>query len=180
MVMLRGLWRLSHFDVAGFACFTTDARGFWRSFLAALLCLPVWVLAQIEQISHLEDAVRLHFILVQSIAYGVAWLAYPLLALKVSDMFGVWPAYYRYMTAYNWFRTVLQLIWLPLLLLNLLPGRLSPGLLALMWLMLQTVEFCYDWFLARRGLGLAATTATALAMIDFLLGLLIDEIGSMV
>jgi hypothetical protein len=177
MVILRGLWRLTHFDEAGFALLPKGASAFWWSFAAALLCLPVWGLAEYEQASALENDAGLHFALAQSIAYVIAWLAYPLLALKVSDLFAVWPNYYRYMIAYNWFRVVLQLIWLPLLLLDLLPNGLSPGLLALFTLLMQAVEFCYDWFLARRGLKVEATTAGALAVIDFLLALVIDQMA---
>jgi hypothetical protein len=176
MLILQGLRLLCHFDGRGFVFFDASRRGFWRSFLAALWCLPVWALAQYEQLQHVA---AVHSLAVQAIAYVVAWLAYPLLMVRVADHFGVWGNYYRYMVTYNWFRAVLQLIWLPLLLLNLLPGPQPEGMVGLFFLLVQAVELTYDWFLARFGLQVAATTAAALAAIDFLLGLLIDQIAAL-
>ena len=175
MLILQGLRQLSQFDEGGFLFFDASRKGFWRSFSAALWCLPIWFLAQYEQIVGLDDAKVTHFLMVQGVAYIIAWLAYPLLLVRVADIFGAWPNYYRYMVAYNWFRAVLQLIWLPLLLLNLWPEAQAPGMLTLFFLIVQGVELAYDWFLARRGLGVQAGTAAALAFIDFLLGVLIDQ-----
>jgi hypothetical protein len=175
MLILQGLRHLAHFDERGFLFFDASRRGFWRSFLAALWCLPIWALAQYEQIHRHQDVAVAHFLGIQAVAYVVAWLAYPLLMVRLSDVFGVWPNYYRYMVAYNWFRAMLQLIWLPLLLLELVPSAQAPGMVSLFFLIVQGVELSYDWFLARRGLGVPAGTAAALAFIDFLLGLLIDQ-----
>jgi hypothetical protein len=48
------------------------------------------------------------------------------------------------------------------------------------FLIVQGVVSAYDWFLARRGLGVQAGTAAALAFIDFLLGLFIDQIAEVI
>ena len=180
MLILQGLRLLTHFEERGFLFFDASRKGFWRSFFAALWCLPIWCLAQYEQILNLKDEAVEHFLTVQIIAYAVSWLAYPLLVLQIADWFGVWPNYYRYMVAYNWFRAVLQLVWLPLLLLNLVPSAQAPGMITLFVLIVQGVELSYDWFLARRGLGVHAGTAAALAFIDLLLALLIDQVAGIV
>ena len=172
MTLLQGLGRLSQFDDRGFEAFDANRRGFWRSFAAALFCLPVWFWAQYQQVSTLDAARVPHVLMTQVIAYVVAWLAYPLLMVRVADFFAVWPNYYRYMVAYNWFRIVLQFIWLPLLVIKLEPAHQTA-----MYMIAVLVEMIYDWFLARRGLKVAGTTAAALALIDFLLGLLIDQIA---
>jgi hypothetical protein len=179
MLILQGLRQLCHFDERGFLFFDASRKGFWRSFAAALWCLPIWSLAQYEQMANLDAAKVPHFLMVQGVAYVIAWLAYPLLMVRLSDVFGVWPNYYRYMVGYNWFRAVLQLIWLPLLLLNLFPDAQAPGMITLFFLVVQGVELSYDWFLARHGLGVQPGTAFALAFIDFLLGVLIDQTAAM-
>lgn len=176
MLCLQGLKALVHFDPQGFLFFEASRRGFWRSFLAALLCLPIWCLSLYQPAAALDDTKLAHYLLAQMIAYVIAWLAYPLLVVRVADIFGVWQYYYRYMVAYNWFRAVLQLIWLPLLVFDLLPGSLTPGMTMSFWLMAQIAEMAYDWFLARHGLKLETGTAVALVLIDVLLGLVIDQI----
>jgi len=176
MLCLQGLKQLTHFDERGFLFFDASRRGFWRSFTAALWCLPIWGLAQFIQTKGLDLEVIPHFLLAKSLGYVISWLVYPLLIVRVADMFGVWPNYYRYMVAYNWFRIVLQFIWLPLLLLELVPGALlSPGMAVVFSLLGQAVEMSYDWFIARHALKVEASTAAALTVIDLLLGLLIDQ-----
>jgi len=175
MLLLQGLRQLCHFDERGFLFFDASRKGFWRSFAAAFWCLPIWALAQYIQLQGLAEDKAEHFLMVQAVAFVIAWLAYPLLMVRLADVFGVWPNYYRYMVAYNWFRTVLQFIWLPLLLLELVPQAQADGMITLFFLVVQGVELTYDWFLARRGLGVPSGTAFAFALIDCLLGYLIDQ-----
>jgi hypothetical protein len=178
MLTLQGVRRLSRFDQVGFLFFDASRRGFWRSFGAALVCLPVWALAEYQQTASLSGDAALRFLAIQVIAYLVSWLAYPLLVLQIADWFGVWPNYYRYMVAYNWFQPMLQLLWLPLLLLEFLPGTHLGAILGLFWIALQLVQGAYGWFLARYGLGVSTSTALALAVLDMALALLIDQIAA--
>ena len=178
MLTLQGVRRLSRFDQVGFLFFDASRRGFWNSFAAALVCLPIWVLAEYQQTAALEHAAALRFLAIQIIAYVVSWLAYPLLVLQIADWFGVWPNYYRYMVAYNWFQPLLQLLWLPLVLLEFLPpGDVAP-VLGLIWIVLQLIQGAYGWFLARYGLGVSNSTALAMAVLDMALALMIDQIAA--
>ena len=178
MLTLQGVRRLSRFDQVGFLFFDASRKGFWRSFAAALVCLPIWVLAEYQQTSALDHDAALRFLAIQIIAYVVSWLAYPLLVLQIADWFGVWPNYYRYIVAYNWFQPLLQLMWLPLLLLEFLPGKDVGGALGLIWILLQLVQVAYGWFLARYGLGVTTSTALAMAVLDMVLAMFIDQIAA--
>jgi hypothetical protein len=177
MLTLQGIRRLSRFDQVGFLFFDASRRGFWRSFGGALVCLPIWTLAEYQQVTTVHGDAALRFLAIQVTAYVVSWLAYPLLALQVADWFGVWPNYYRYMVAYNWFQPVLQLMWLPLVLLEFVPGSQTAEMSLALWVLLEMVQCAYGWFLARYGLGVSGSTALALAVIDSLLALLIDGIA---
>jgi hypothetical protein len=177
MLTLQGVRRLSRFDPVGFLFFDASRKGFWHSFYAALVCLPIWVLAEYQQTVSLSHEAALRFLAIQVIAYLVSWLAYPLLVLQIADWFGVWPNYYRYMVAYNWFQPLLQLLWLPLLLLEFLPGNYFGNMLGLFWIALQLIQGAYGWFLARYGLGVTPSTALAMAVLDMTLALFIDQIA---
>lgn len=176
MLTLQGIRRLVGFDPAGFLFFDASRQGFWRSFGAALICLPVWALAEYEQILTLHDQSVPRFIIIQATAYVMSWLAYPLLVLKIADMLDVWPNYYRYMVAYNWFQPVLQLLWAPLLLLEAVQGDQIGDAARMLYLVIQISQGAYGWFMARFGLGLSNLNALALTLIDILLGLLIDVV----
>ena len=177
MLTLQGVRRLSRFDQVGFLFFDASRKGFWRSFGAAMVCLPIWIVAEYQQTSSLAHDAALRFLAIQIIAYVVSWLAYPLLVLQIADWFGVWPNYYRYMVAYNWFQPLLQILWLPLLLLEFLPTNEVGGVLGLLWIGLQLVQGAYGWFLARYGLGVTNSTALAMAVLDMALALLIDQVA---
>jgi hypothetical protein len=83
------------------------------------------------------------------------------------------------MVSYNWLQTILQLLWLPLHLLQLFPATQAPGMTAVFLLIIVLVDLVYGWWLARTALGVPANTAAALAVIDLLLGQLIDEIAAL-
>ncbi len=177
MLTLQGIRRLSQFDQIGFLFFDASRKGFWRSFGAALICLPVWALLEYAHIRRVDHDVA-HFIAMQSIAFVMSWLAYPMVVLLVADMFGAWPNYYRYMVSYNWFQPLMQLMWLPVELFEFLPGGETspiPGLLALV---IMAVQGVYGWFLARYGLCVSSSTALALTVLDVGLGLLIVRIAT--
>jgi hypothetical protein len=177
MLTLQGIRRLSRFDQVGFLFFDASRKGFWRSFGGAAVCLPIWALAEYQQVTTLHEGEALRFLAIQISAYVMSWLAYPLLVLQIADWFGVWPNYYRYMVAYNWFQPVVQVMWLPLVVLEFIPGNQTGEMAALLWLLLEVVQGAYGWFLARYGLGVSASTALALAVIDSALALLIDGIA---
>ena len=178
MLTLQGIRRLSRFDQVGFLFFDASRKGFWRSFLAAVVCLPIWILAEYHQAATMEPDAALRYLAVQLTAYVISWLAYPLIVLQIADWFGVWPNYYRYMVAYNWFQPLLQIFWLPLLLLEFLHNGQLGNILALLWVGLQFVQGAYGWFLARFGLGVSNSTALAMAVLDMLLALFIDQIAA--
>ena len=178
MLTVQGIRRLSQFDQVGFLFFDASRKGFWRSFLAAAVCLPIWILAEYQQTATMAPDAALRYLAVQFTAYVVSWLAYPLIVLQIADWFGVWPNYYRYMVAYNWFQPLLQIFWLPLLLLEFLHNGQLGNILALFWVVLQLIQGAYGWFLARFGLGVSNSTALAMAVLDMSLALFIDQIAA--
>ncbi|HMA48103.1 MAG TPA: hypothetical protein VKP60_00040, partial [Magnetospirillaceae bacterium] len=77
MLTLQGVRRLVRFDPVGFLFFDASRKGFWRSFGAALVCLPIWVLAEYQQILGLQADTVPRFLTIQISAYVMSWLAYP-------------------------------------------------------------------------------------------------------
>ncbi|MDR3439195.1 hypothetical protein [Telmatospirillum sp.] len=172
---LIGVRRLLHFGSDAFGIFDASPKGFWTSFWAAALVLPVWCLVIADQMSGMAHPSLVRFVAIQAIGYAISWLAYPLAMVKICDLLDRWPRYYGYMVAYNWFQVVQAVAWLPLVLLVDL--KASPGLVAIAWLTTHGVLMTYSWFIARRGLQVDAIAASALVVIDLLLSLLIDRLS---
>jgi len=75
---LRGAWRLARFDPSGVAFFGHDERAFWRSFIAALIAFPAFLLflpLGSDADAAPTDWVRV--LLVETIAYVIGWTAFP-------------------------------------------------------------------------------------------------------
>jgi len=144
-----------------------DARA---SFLAALLCLPIFLvlrgLAAPASVAVL-DPVRA--LAADLIAYVCSWAGFALASLPVAEAMGrraLWP---RFIAAWNWANLVQYLVLTVLTLPALmgLPGLLvdTLGLLGLgyaMWL---------QWFAARAALGVSGLRAAGFVALDFGLSL---------
>ncbi|PKU26204.1 hypothetical protein [Telmatospirillum siberiense] len=173
---LIGVGRLLRWRDDGFDAFDKTARGFWASFWVALIILPVWCYVVTDQMVRVEQPSPESFFATQAIAYAIGWLAYPLAMVRICDFLGRWPRYYTYMVAYNWFQLVQAVAWAPMLLLMAFGA--PRGLVAIVWLLTHGVLIAYAWFIARRGLQVDAGTASALVIIDLLLGVLIDRLAA--
>lgn len=175
LTALYGVFRLMRGDVGGFQWFDGGAVAFWRSFYAALVLLPVWVILMFV-LPDSADEITARAVVAQLIGYAIGWPAYALLVLRVAESLGRFNRYYSYMTAYNWFQLIQAVIWLPASLLvatGLVPG----GLVVVLWFAGYALLLGYSWFLARYGLGLGASGATLLVISDFMLGMVIGGIA---
>lgn len=159
-----------------FGYFDASPRGFWRSFRLAIALFPVWALVLADQLPRMQVDRPLRYCAFQAVGYAISWLAYPLAMVPISDYLDRWPRYYTYMVAYNWFQIVQMLVWVPLLLLVDLEA--SRGLIAALWLGTHAFLLVYAWFMVRRGLDVDAGAATALVVIDLLLGQIIDRMSA--
>ncbi len=169
---VTGIRGLAAMRADAFRHFDATLHGFWTSYWAAALALPVWALLQTVQMAATPPTDPLRYATLQTIAYAASWLAYPLLMVRISSFLGRWPLYFTYMVAYNWFQLVQTIAWLPLM--ALVAGGADRDLVVLVWLITHGLLLTYSWFIARRGLAVEAGTAAALVIIDFLLTLLID------
>jgi len=174
---LVGLKRLLGMRVDAFDVFDASPKGFWASFWVALMVLPVWGLAIVDQMARVADPAPIRYVAFQIVGYAIGWLAYPLAMVRISDYLDRWPQFYRYMVAYNWFQLVQAVAWLPLLLA--VDAGAPAGLVALTWLVTHGILITYGWFIARRGLQVDGLTACALVVIDLLLSLLIDRLSEL-
>ncbi len=80
---LAGCWRLATGDRGGLACFDRSLDGFWRSFRAAFLSYPLYLVLLMMRVSpeQWQAAGGGRIVAIETIGYVIAWVAFPLVIL---------------------------------------------------------------------------------------------------
>ncbi len=174
---LYAVWRLAHFDARGHAFFDSSPAGAWRSFFAAFLVAPPYVLMLAVAPPEHAAGNPLQYVVVEIIAYIITWTAYPVAVEKLSRHLGVRSRFEGYLTAYNWSMILQYAAFVPLSILVSL-GLIPQDVGQLCWLLAFVLMFAYLWFIARSALGVAPATAVGLVVLDVLMSVLIDGIAT--
>ena len=163
------------FDARGLAPFEASQRGFWRSFWAAVICLPVAIAIVAINMVEAPHAAPIHYILLQALDFAIGWLLWPLAVFYLIEWLGKGERYYHYMVPFNWFQIAQILVMLPSNVLALTPIARSNSF-ALLWLASLLLLCGYEWFITRRALQVPPGNAAALVLIDLLLTVLLDYV----
>src|SRR5438128_114186 len=101
---LVGALRLAKGDRGGLACFDRSLDGFWRSFRAAAIAYPLYLMLLTMRVSvaEWERSGGLHILTVETIAYIIAWVAFPLIMLTVTRWIDRAHRFFDFMVPYNW------------------------------------------------------------------------------
>jgi hypothetical protein len=177
---IHGAWLLARLDRSGMAFFDRSVAGFWRSYRAAIILYPAFLILLVLPggggDADAESADWLRIILVETIGYVIAWTAFPLLMLPLSRFLGREERWLDYMIAYNWSQVLQGGVLLASTLLaasDLLPDALSGGIAVAA----SAAVLLYGWFIARVALDTSATAATMIVLLDQFLALLVSRIA---
>jgi hypothetical protein len=174
---LAGTLRLARGDRGALGCFDTSIEGFWRSFRAALICYPLYLLLLSFRVTEAkaEASGLLRIVVVETIAFVIAWVAFPLLIMQITRWIGREGYFLRFMVAYNWAQVPQTSLFVVIALVGA-GGLLSSGLIQLVELVAALAVLAYLWFIARVGLGVASGAAALIVLVDVLLGSLLSRV----
>ena len=171
---IYGVWRLALLDASGFAWLNVSIDGFWRSFFAAILVAPLYVLIQIMGGSADGVADDLGWVvLVKGVGYALSWIIFPVVMLFLSRMFALADFYVGYIIAVNWSSTIQIVAFFAVVALTA-GGVVPAGMGALLITAVTAALLFYQWFIARVALQVGGLTAAGLVAIDVLLGVFIN------
>jgi hypothetical protein len=176
--VFRGLMGLVRFDLAAIDLFDSSPAGFWKSFWIGPLLAPGLAAAIIAHLWNDSVANPTMFVVWQVVAYVIGLVAFPLVMLPISRHFERRHRYARYVTVYNWIQLPELLLSLPIELLAV-THALPPEPLVVLWLIVRSTLFVYEWYIAKVTLEIEAISAMGLVAIDFLLGLLIGRVAEL-
>lgn len=170
---LYGAWRLIRLDDKAAKYFNLTIEGFWRSFFAAVISLPYFVVAILWLPREaIEAGMEVPDPLLSTVAYLLSWMVFPAVAIVFARMFELSQSYIGYIIAYNWAGA---LIAQPLLVLAMAEhaGLIDANTMGALQMPIFIFVLWYGWIIARRTLGAGPWLSCALVfiakMIDILL-----------
>jgi hypothetical protein len=177
---LVGAFLLGRGRREGLALMEGTPDGAWRSFAAALICLPAFLAVRLFAWGSLgmPEGGFPRALAAELIGYVIAWTAFALISLGFAqgwDRVAAWP---RFIAAWNWTNVVQYAV----LLLLMLPGALGlpAGLAQVLTLVGLGYAIWLEWFVTRHALGVEGGRAAALVGVDLALGLFLGGlIGSL-
>ncbi|MBT3305705.1 MAG: hypothetical protein HN377_04410 [Alphaproteobacteria bacterium] len=173
---LYGAYRLARFDVSGHSYFDVSVTGFWRSFFAAVLIAPFYLLILHFRFAEFPDVPVFRFFALETIAYVVAWIAFPLFMASLVREIKAEDKYIPYIVAYNWSAVWQNALFLPIELFAI-TGVLPSGAAGLLGLFALAAIIAYVWFITRTALNISGAAAAGIVGVDFLISVVIHTIS---
>ena len=174
---LTGCLRLARGDRGGLSCFDRSLDGFWRSFRAAVICYPIYLvlLAMRVSVAEWQTSGGWRIVMVETIGYVVAWVAFPLLMLNVVHWIGREHRFFEFMVPYNWCQVPQSALFV-LVGLESASGILSIQASQAIDIVAALATLVYEWFIARVALDTTGLVAVFVVLVDLVLGVLISHV----
>ena len=174
---LAGCLRLARGDRGGLACFDRSLDGFWRSFRAAVISYPLYLmlLAMRVSVAEWQQSGGWRIVTVETIGYVVAWVAFPLLMLNVVRWIGRAHRFFDFMVPYNWCQVPQSALFVLVGLVSA-GGVLSTQASEAMDMAAAIATLLYEWFIARVALDTSGVVAIFVVLLDLVLGVFISRI----
>lgn len=179
---IYGAYRLARLDAGGLAYFNISVEGFWRSFFAAVIVAPAYIILLLVRNAALEAHIADNGPMPQSAAlwpeiatYALGWIVWPLVMLVVVRLLGQTQNYVPYIIVYNWANVIQIALLLPVAILT--QGGVFPqALAAVIGVMATLLVLFYLWFISRTVLQVREWAAAGIVIMDVMLGILMSNI----
>jgi hypothetical protein len=175
---LTGALRLARGDRRGLACFDASLDGFWRSFRAAVLGYPLYLILLLTRVTEAEWSRSGVFrvVSVETIDYVINWVAFPLAMVSVTRWLGCAPRYFGFVTVYNWCQLPEMALFV-IVALEARGGLLSATATQAIQVAAAVAVLVYEWYIARITLETTAPGAAAVVLVNLVLGLLVSQVA---
>lgn len=179
---LTGAWLMFRNDPDAMDHFDLSFEGFWKSFLAGILLIPV-VLVQVQT----EWALRLRmgetmdfslsgYRLVGLLTLLIGWFGYPLIVLVLARLLGFSDRVVAFIIAQNWCAILASIaVSLPFLAAGI--GLIGPFGLSLIIIVLLVILLRYFYVVARISMEASPAIAAVLSGLNLIFGLIASEIA---
>lgn len=174
---IYGAWRLAKGDRRGLEFFDDTEEAFWRSFYAAAIVAPIYILLIAFRLSEAPvDSGPVRIFLVEGTNYVCGWVAFPLAMYYLSDAMSRNDQYFRYIIAYNWTNVIVYSVWAIVALISV-TGILPQALAAILGVTITLGVLVYRWYIARVGLEVGGGGAALVVVVDVFIELIFNGIA---
>jgi hypothetical protein len=171
-----GAWRLARFDARGVQYFDESPQAALRSFFAAVLVAPAFLVTLLLVTNEPCAADPLAIGLVITLGYSLLWTLFPVIVYRICQVIDREQAFFRYLCADNWASIIgyhFQLAVLLLIVGGVVPAALAP----LVELVMHAYLLAYSWFIVRSCLNVTGVAAAAFVALQFAVALFIQIVA---
>jgi biotin transporter BioY len=173
-----GALRLARGDRSGLACFDRSLDGFWRSFRAAAVTYPLYLMLLTMRVSVTEwqRSGGWRIVIVETIGYVIAWVAFPLIMLAVTRRIGRAHRFFDFMVPYNWCQVPQSALFVLVGIgteSRILGSRAGESL----DIVAAIATLVYEWYIARVALDTTVSAAAFVVIVDLVLGVAISRVA---
>ena len=174
---MYGAWRFARLDPAAMAWFDRSIDGVWRSFFAAAIVYPAFIIDLALRVAPEQwiASGALRIILVSTIGYAIAWAGVPLIFISFSRWLEREEQVLGFIVAYNWCQVVQMGFYLAAELLAA-SGAVPPATGSLLIGAVVLATLAYEWFIARVALEIGGVAAAAIVLIDLVYGATVHQV----
>ncbi len=170
-----GCYRLALRDTNALSYFNLSEKGFWTSFSAILLAIPILCIQNTIGYDFSDATVGvLPFLALYIVTMVITWAIYLTAIgiaskfLKVTDQFGV------FVIVYNWAQLALMTVWLPFFIISF--RLMGAGMTSIFGLLFVGVTYVFLWTILKTTLGIPGPVAAGLALLEFILSITAQQI----
>ncbi|TNE33284.1 MAG: hypothetical protein EP348_13225 [Alphaproteobacteria bacterium] len=165
---LFGIYRIVRQDRFALDYFNLSASGFYNSFWALLLALPVFIIDNAIDYHFLSDLVSLpEFLLLLTLELYISFGIFIVTIAALARVFGYSDRFSIFIIVYNWLQLAVFLLWLPVSILT--NGLLPPGAGNLVSLLFIGASYVLLWQIFRLTLNFSSGQALGFSFLEFLI-----------
>ena len=176
---LSGAWDVMNGRVEGLRKLDITIDGFWRSFGAVVLILPVAVIAMaservaLSNMGHEGAALTGAYMVLRFIAVIVDWLAFPAILALFARPMGIATHFVPYIVARNWAAVLIAGLFAVPHLFHAL-GILPTGMLSFILLGLFALAVWFSYIIVRTALQVPPVLAVPVVILEIVGGFVIE------
>jgi hypothetical protein len=178
-VALTGALQLARGDRRGLLCFDASEEGFWRSFRAAALCYPLYLilLAFPIELGDTPQPDPWRVLAVETIHYVISWVAFPLMMLPLVDWLQRGDRFFGFMVAYNWCQVPQTAVFAAVALAGGV-GLLSADGMLIADLIAGLAALVYEWYVSYVALAVSRPKAVIVIIADIVLATVLSHVSA--